>query len=411
MSNKTILFHIDIIQQYWKLKRTSNFGLPLIKVVTTDTIEEIQMAHRSDILKLRVNLERIRNLSYMITRREKLKRTWLQSHRDVVEKSLAYALSFYNPVDTFNNSPCITVKDEKKCSSTSPIAGSSSTIDIKKSPSKGSNNVTPVKSKGSPCPPNSPFIPEDTGLLVKNIISSSVIYDATDEAQVELDKNRVKNIMRELNRLTKINQLRRRVPNPYLKEYTSKCTNNINTASCSSDSSTSTTTASERNTNHCFRPSQESDEESSPKAKVTRGRNSCFENKNDLHHPVNGVLHSTRTSPVKIKNESATSPGKSNSSPKDQKNSSDQVQMLNQVNRNQVSGSKSPTNQNHLLMNGHESLRVLNDHHHNNSSPSSSPNCKKLTRSSLKGDFKKCNGLRSSDPHETDETNVIRKYF
>lgn len=385
--------------------------MPLIKVVTTDTIEEIQMAHRSDILKLRVNLERIRNLSYMIIRREKLKRTWLQSHRDVVEKSLLYALGMHNPADALDSSS-VTVKDEKKSSSTSPVCGNSS-VDVKKSPSKGgSSYVTPVKSKGSPCPPNSPFIPEDTGLLVKNIISSSVIYEASDETQLELDRARVKHIMRELNRLTKINQLRRRVPNPYLREYTSKCANNI-VASCSSDhsSATSSTSNSERSTNHCFRPSQEADEEGSPKAKANRGRNSSFENKGDLHHPLNGVFSSTRASPVKIKTEAGSSPSKSNSPSNDRKNPSDQLQMLNQVSRNQVSGSKSPTNQNHLLTNGHESLRVLNDHHHNNSSPSSSPICKKLTRSSLKGDFKKCNGLRSSDPHETEETNVIRKYF
>ena len=86
-----MILYIDVILQYWKMKRTSNFALPLIKVVTQDTIEEIKLAHRNDILRLRVHLERIRNLSYMICRREKMKRSWLMVHRDIVQLTLSLA--------------------------------------------------------------------------------------------------------------------------------------------------------------------------------------------------------------------------------------------------------------------------------------------------------------------------------
>lgn len=79
---------LDFILQYWKLKRTSNYGASLIKLTSSAQFEEQQQQQRNEILRLRVDLERIRNLSYMICRREKVKRNWLRSHQSVVEKAL-----------------------------------------------------------------------------------------------------------------------------------------------------------------------------------------------------------------------------------------------------------------------------------------------------------------------------------
>ncbi|KAM4709674.1 protein Jade-1 [Discoglossus pictus] len=71
----------DFIYQYWKLKRKSNFNKPLI---TPKQDEEDNLAKREqDVLirrlqlftHLRQDLERVRNLTYMVTRREKMKRS------------------------------------------------------------------------------------------------------------------------------------------------------------------------------------------------------------------------------------------------------------------------------------------------------------------------------------------------
>lgn len=160
-----------MILQYWKQKRTSNFGLPLIKVVTQDTIEEIQMAHRNDILRLRVHLERIRNLSYMICRREKIKRSWLTSHREIVQLALSLATDVQQKVA---NGGC-----------------------------------------RSPQLDHMSRVPDEMVHLARNVINSNVIYNQ----ETEVDKLRAKQVIKELNRLSKRDQLRKRSPNPYEKKY------------------------------------------------------------------------------------------------------------------------------------------------------------------------------------------------
>ncbi|KAM4052881.1 protein Jade-1 isoform 1-T4 [Anomaloglossus baeobatrachus] len=71
----------DFIYQYWKLKRKANLNKPLI---TPKKDEEDNLAKREqDFLirrlqlftHLRQDLERVRNLTYMVTRREKMKRS------------------------------------------------------------------------------------------------------------------------------------------------------------------------------------------------------------------------------------------------------------------------------------------------------------------------------------------------
>ncbi|XP_069487161.1 protein Jade-1 isoform X2 [Ambystoma mexicanum] len=82
--SQDIALHEDTAQflfQYWKLKRKANFNKPLI---TPKKDEEDNLAKKEqDVLirrlqlftHLRQDLERVRNLTYMLTRREKMKRS------------------------------------------------------------------------------------------------------------------------------------------------------------------------------------------------------------------------------------------------------------------------------------------------------------------------------------------------
>ncbi|XP_026159690.1 protein Jade-1 [Mastacembelus armatus] len=72
---------VDFIYQYWKLKRKANFNQPLL---TPKKDEEESLARREQevllrrlqlFTHLRQDLERVRNLTYMVTRREKMKRS------------------------------------------------------------------------------------------------------------------------------------------------------------------------------------------------------------------------------------------------------------------------------------------------------------------------------------------------
>ncbi|XP_074548715.1 protein Jade-1 [Halichoeres trimaculatus] len=72
---------VDFVFQYWKLKRKANFNQPLL---TPKKDEEESLARREQevllrrlqlFTHLRQDLERVRNLTYMVTRREKMKRS------------------------------------------------------------------------------------------------------------------------------------------------------------------------------------------------------------------------------------------------------------------------------------------------------------------------------------------------
>ncbi|KAJ8336219.1 hypothetical protein SKAU_G00395620 [Synaphobranchus kaupii] len=80
---------VDFLFQYWKLKRRANFSRPLL---TPRRDEEDDLAKREqDVLlrrlklftHLRQDLERVRNLTYMVTRREKMKRSVCRVHEQI----------------------------------------------------------------------------------------------------------------------------------------------------------------------------------------------------------------------------------------------------------------------------------------------------------------------------------------
>ncbi|CAG2108997.1 unnamed protein product [Medioppia subpectinata] len=59
--------------QYWKLKRTSNYGASLIPLTSSAQFQEQQQQQRNEILRMRVDLERIRNLSFNDTESMRVK--------------------------------------------------------------------------------------------------------------------------------------------------------------------------------------------------------------------------------------------------------------------------------------------------------------------------------------------------
>ncbi|KAM4675577.1 E3 ubiquitin-protein ligase Jade-2 [Discoglossus pictus] len=70
---------VDFIYQYWKLKRKANFNKPLL-TPKTDEVDNLAQQEQDVLYRrlklfthLRQDLERVRNLCYMVTKREKMK--------------------------------------------------------------------------------------------------------------------------------------------------------------------------------------------------------------------------------------------------------------------------------------------------------------------------------------------------
>ncbi|XP_034149766.1 protein Jade-3 [Esox lucius] len=116
---------VDFIYQYWKLKRKSNFNRPLLPPTEGEDSLLVQ-PHEDSIhtrmrmfMHLRQDLERVRNLCYMVSRREKLKLSQSKAQEQIFnlhvkllnqEVSAGLPLSF--PVESmlFRPPPRITLK-------------------------------------------------------------------------------------------------------------------------------------------------------------------------------------------------------------------------------------------------------------------------------------------------------------
>ncbi|KAK5858866.1 hypothetical protein PBY51_002979 [Eleginops maclovinus] len=72
---------VDFLYQFWKMKRKSNFNQPLV-TLKRDEVDNLAQQEQDVLYRrlklfthLRQDLERVRNLCYMVTRREKMKHT------------------------------------------------------------------------------------------------------------------------------------------------------------------------------------------------------------------------------------------------------------------------------------------------------------------------------------------------
>ncbi|XP_017295075.1 protein Jade-1 [Kryptolebias marmoratus] len=85
---------VDFLYQYWKLKRKASFNQPLL-VPKKDEEESLARCEQEVLLRrlqlfthLRQDLERVRNLTYMVTRREKMKRSLCKIHEQIFQHQI-----------------------------------------------------------------------------------------------------------------------------------------------------------------------------------------------------------------------------------------------------------------------------------------------------------------------------------
>ncbi|XP_047634602.1 E3 ubiquitin-protein ligase Jade-2 isoform X4 [Phacochoerus africanus] len=109
---------VDFIYQYWKLKRKANANQPLL-TPKTDEVDNLAQQEQDVLYRrlklfthLRQDLERVRNLCYMVTRRERTKHAICKLQEQIfhlqmklIEQDLCRGLSTSFPIDgTFFNS-------------------------------------------------------------------------------------------------------------------------------------------------------------------------------------------------------------------------------------------------------------------------------------------------------------------
>ncbi|XP_037626987.1 protein Jade-3 [Sebastes umbrosus] len=152
---------VDYVYQYWKLKRKANFNKALLppreeeeNLVLQPQEDSIHTRMRM-FMHLRQDLERVRNLCYMVSRREKLK--VLQSkaqeqmfnlHVKLVNQELSAGLPSSSPVESllFRPPPRITLK-----------------LKMPKCSSLGNGNPGSKSGNGPLCPDNSGNVTEHVG--------------------------------------------------------------------------------------------------------------------------------------------------------------------------------------------------------------------------------------------------------
>ncbi|XP_050997052.1 protein Jade-3 isoform X2 [Acomys russatus] len=161
---------VDFIYNYWKLKRKSNFNKPLIPPKEEEENGLVQPKEENIhtrmrmFMHLRQDLERVRNLCYMISRREKLK----LSHTKVQEQIFALQVRLINEemaeegaslTDALENSlfyqpPQVTLKIKMPKSASED--GRDSSTETEHQPSS-SGSSSPGHSKRSPQMPEEPL--------------------------------------------------------------------------------------------------------------------------------------------------------------------------------------------------------------------------------------------------------------
>ena len=85
---------VDLISRYWMLKRKAGGNKPLLPARGDDEVsalrgEDTEHDRMKMLVNIRQDLERVRNLAYMVSRREKLSRSYVKLREQTLEKQLA----------------------------------------------------------------------------------------------------------------------------------------------------------------------------------------------------------------------------------------------------------------------------------------------------------------------------------
>ncbi|XP_012731419.2 protein Jade-1 isoform X2 [Fundulus heteroclitus] len=194
---------VDFIYQYWKLKRKANFNKQLL---TPKKDEEESLARREQevllrrlqlFTHLRQDLERVRNLTYMVTRREKLKRSLWKVQEQIFQHQVRLL-----DQELLNGEPSASDLEKLLSLGSSPSAGSqpgsswsSSAQKSRRSAPRGErrkslSDSANVQKKDNQCKPAESK--ESKGSRVKEAAATEAAGDAkvqkSEEALVKLPK-------------------------------------------------------------------------------------------------------------------------------------------------------------------------------------------------------------------------------
>lgn len=201
---------LDLIYRYWVLLRTANNGQSLIKF-SPSALKEKEFEQRKSIMKLRIELERVRNLSYMIGKREKLKASWLKTHHNIIKRTFS-VINELNPIDTTYAPDC-------NSSEVVPEFNQASTAHH--------NNLAVAKKSYQTQLPNGMF--DESDQLINDLITCDQIYEIDSPAnsnysnlpyqeRCTLERRRTLSLVRRINRQFKSISNEPSI-NPYAKSY------------------------------------------------------------------------------------------------------------------------------------------------------------------------------------------------
>lgn len=206
------LFHqiIDLIHQYWKLKRISNYGNSLIKLTFAQKFEEEMQFHQNKLVEFRFHLERLRTLSYMLCRREKIKEKYMISQKEI----------FINTCKLFGVCPTDQLENDSLNSSESREKNSELFKQIMRI-----NNIYGTQNEQTAdqnC--NSTLNKADTNERLTPSVSAED-FGKSNQNKLDLEQQKehsdkfANSIIRQLKRFSKPDRLRTPRTNPYAKFY------------------------------------------------------------------------------------------------------------------------------------------------------------------------------------------------
>lgn len=217
-SRETDPLVIDLIYRYWMLLRTANNGQSLIKF-SPSALKEREFEQRKSIMKLRIELERVRNLSYMIGKREKLKASWLRTHHNIIKRT-------FNIINDLKP-----VTDDKPTTENSGSSDSPTHNDHQNNQNNHAHMPAGKKSLHQTQhvqPTNGMF--DESDQLINDLITCDQIYDLPNVAtnsnfinlsyqeRCTLERRRTLSLVRRINRQLKNISIDSSL-NPYKKSY------------------------------------------------------------------------------------------------------------------------------------------------------------------------------------------------